>query len=106
MAASPYFFGTRRSLPFGGPGIVEIMLAFVLTRRDVPFAPAAAGVVAHRHFNFWARTPSPWRSSCPSCTASNGRCALARAETPSVDYGTGPSEPGRYPSQEGEGANR
>ena len=44
---------TRRSLPFGGPGIVEIMLAFVLTWFDVPFAPAAAGVVAYRLFNFW-----------------------------------------------------
>lgn len=44
---------SRRSLPFGGPGIVEIMLAFVLTWFDVPFAPAAAGVVAYRLFNFW-----------------------------------------------------
>ena len=44
---------TRRSLPFGGPGVVEIMLAFVLTWFDVPFAPAAAGVVAYRLFNFW-----------------------------------------------------
>ena len=44
---------TRRALPFGGPGIVEIMLAFVLTWFGVPFAPAAAGVVAYRLFNFW-----------------------------------------------------
>ena len=44
---------TRRSLPFGGPGIVEIMLAFVLTWFNVPFAPAAAAVVAYRLFNFW-----------------------------------------------------
>jgi uncharacterized membrane protein YbhN (UPF0104 family) len=29
------------------------MLAFVLTWFDVPVAPAAAGVVAYRLFNFW-----------------------------------------------------
>jgi uncharacterized membrane protein YbhN (UPF0104 family) len=44
---------SRRSLPFGGPGVVELMLAFVLTWFGVPFAPAAAGVVAYRLFNFW-----------------------------------------------------
>jgi uncharacterized membrane protein YbhN (UPF0104 family) len=44
---------TRRALPFGGPGIVEVMMAFVLTWFGVPFAPAAAGVVAYRLFNFW-----------------------------------------------------
>jgi len=44
---------TRRSLPFGGPGVVEILLAWVLTWFHVPFAPAAAGVVAYRLFNFW-----------------------------------------------------
>ncbi len=44
---------TRRSLPFGGPGLVEILLAFVLTWFGVRFAPAAAGVVAYRLFNFW-----------------------------------------------------
>ncbi|HEY7603792.1 MAG TPA: lysylphosphatidylglycerol synthase domain-containing protein [Gaiellaceae bacterium] len=44
---------TRRSLPFGGPGVVEILLAYVLTWFDVAFAAAAAGVVAYRLFNFW-----------------------------------------------------
>jgi uncharacterized membrane protein YbhN (UPF0104 family) len=44
---------TRRSLPFGGPGMVEILLAWVLTWFHVPAAPAAAGVVAYRLFNFW-----------------------------------------------------
>ena len=77
MAASPYFFGTRRSLPFGGPGIVEIMLAFVLTRRDVPFAPAAAGVVAHRHFNFWARTPPRGGRPAPHAPRRTADRALA-----------------------------
>ncbi|HZT46247.1 MAG TPA: lysylphosphatidylglycerol synthase domain-containing protein [Gaiellaceae bacterium] len=44
---------TRRSLPFGGPGLVEVLLAFVLTWFHVPFAAGAAGVVAYRLFNFW-----------------------------------------------------
>src|SRR5581483_10842430 len=44
---------TRRSLPFGGPGVVEILFAYVLTWFHLPFAAAAAGVVAYRIFNFW-----------------------------------------------------
>ena len=44
---------TRRSLPFGGPGVVEILLAYVLTWFHVDFASAAAGVVGYRLFNFW-----------------------------------------------------
>ena len=44
---------TRRSLPLGGPGVVEILLAFVLTWFHVNFADAAAAVVAYRLFNFW-----------------------------------------------------
>jgi uncharacterized membrane protein YbhN (UPF0104 family) len=44
---------TRRSLPLGGPGVVEILLAWALTWFHVQFAPAAAGVVAYRLFNFW-----------------------------------------------------
>jgi uncharacterized membrane protein YbhN (UPF0104 family) len=44
---------TRRSLPLGGPGVVEVMLAWVLTWFDARFASAAAAVVAYRLFNFW-----------------------------------------------------
>jgi len=44
---------TRRSLPFGGPGVVEILLAWVLTWFHLDFAAAAAGVVGYRLFNFW-----------------------------------------------------
>jgi uncharacterized membrane protein YbhN (UPF0104 family) len=44
---------TRRSLPLGGPGVVEVLIAYVLTWFHVAFAPAAAGVVAYRLFNFW-----------------------------------------------------
>ena len=44
---------TRRSLPFGGPGVVEILLAYVLTWFHLRFANAAAGVVGYRLFNLW-----------------------------------------------------
>ncbi len=44
---------TRRALPLGGPGVVEILLAWVLTWFHLRFANAAAGVVAYRLFNFW-----------------------------------------------------
>jgi uncharacterized membrane protein YbhN (UPF0104 family) len=44
---------TRRALPLGGPGLVEILLAWVLTWFHLNFAQAAAGVVAYRIFNFW-----------------------------------------------------
>jgi uncharacterized membrane protein YbhN (UPF0104 family) len=44
---------TRRSLPLGGPGLVELLLAYVLTWFHVSFADAAAAVVAYRLFNFW-----------------------------------------------------
>jgi uncharacterized membrane protein YbhN (UPF0104 family) len=44
---------TRRSLPLGGPGVVEILLAWVLTWFHVPFAAAASGVIAYRLFNLW-----------------------------------------------------
>lgn len=44
---------TRRSLPFGGPGVVEILLAYVLTWFHLDFGAAAAGVVGYRLFNFW-----------------------------------------------------
>ena len=44
---------TRRSLPFGGPGVVEILLVWVLTWFHLDFGAAAAGVVAYRLFNLW-----------------------------------------------------
>jgi uncharacterized membrane protein YbhN (UPF0104 family) len=44
---------TRRSLPLGGPGLVEVLLAYVLTWFHLEFGAAAAGVVAYRLFNFW-----------------------------------------------------
>ena len=44
---------TRRSLPAGGAGVVEIALTFALHWVGLPFVPALLGVVTYRVFNFW-----------------------------------------------------
>jgi len=44
---------TRRSLPAGGAGIVEIALTFALTWVGFPFGRALLGVVVYRLFNLW-----------------------------------------------------
>lgn len=44
---------TRRSLPAGGAGLVEVLMTFALVWVGVPFAPALLGVVTYRLFNFW-----------------------------------------------------
>jgi len=44
---------TRRSLPAGGAGVVEIALTFALTWVGFPFVRALLGVVVYRLFNLW-----------------------------------------------------
>jgi uncharacterized membrane protein YbhN (UPF0104 family) len=44
---------TRRSLPLGGAGVVEVLMTFALVWVGVPIASAALGVVVYRVFNFW-----------------------------------------------------
>jgi uncharacterized membrane protein YbhN (UPF0104 family) len=44
---------TRRSLPAGGAGIVEIALTFALHWMGLPFVRALLGVVVYRLFNLW-----------------------------------------------------
>jgi uncharacterized membrane protein YbhN (UPF0104 family) len=44
---------TRRALPAGGAGIVEIALTFALVGMGVGLAHALLGVVIYRVFNFW-----------------------------------------------------
>lgn len=44
---------TRRALPAGGAGFVEIALTFALVGMGLHFAPALLGVVVYRLFNFW-----------------------------------------------------
>jgi uncharacterized membrane protein YbhN (UPF0104 family) len=44
---------TRRSLPAGGAGVVEIALTFALAWVGFPFVRALLGVVVYRLFNLW-----------------------------------------------------
>ena len=44
---------TRRSLPAGGAGLVEIALTFALHWVGFPFVRALLGVVVYRLFNLW-----------------------------------------------------
>jgi uncharacterized membrane protein YbhN (UPF0104 family) len=44
---------TRRSLPAGGAGVVEVLMTFALIWVGVALAPALLGVVTYRLFNFW-----------------------------------------------------
>ncbi len=44
---------TRRSLPAGGAGLVEVLMTFALVWVGVPLAPALLGVITYRLFNFW-----------------------------------------------------
>jgi uncharacterized membrane protein YbhN (UPF0104 family) len=44
---------TRRSLPGGGAGVVEVLMTFALVWVGLPLAPALLGVCVYRLFNFW-----------------------------------------------------
>ena len=53
LAYSGGYVLTRRSLPAGGAGLVEIALTLALVGMGLRFAPALIGVVIYRLFNFW-----------------------------------------------------
>ena len=53
LAYATGYVATRRSLPWGGAGLVEVMMTFALVWVGVPLAPALLGVVTYRLFNFW-----------------------------------------------------
>jgi uncharacterized membrane protein YbhN (UPF0104 family) len=44
---------TRRALPAGGAGLVEVALTFALVGMGMNFVPALVGVIIYRLFNFW-----------------------------------------------------
>jgi uncharacterized membrane protein YbhN (UPF0104 family) len=44
---------TRRSLPLGGAGTVEVLVSFALAWMGVPLANAVLAVCAYRFFNLW-----------------------------------------------------
>ena len=44
---------SRRGLPWGGAGIVELLMTFALVCVGIPLAPALAGVLLYRLVSFW-----------------------------------------------------
>jgi uncharacterized membrane protein YbhN (UPF0104 family) len=53
LAYSGGYVLTRRSLPAGGAGVVELALTFALVGMGMRVVPALVGVVIYRLFNFW-----------------------------------------------------
>jgi len=53
LAYSGGYVLSRRALPAGGAGVVEIALTLALVGVGVPFAPALVAVLIYRLFNFW-----------------------------------------------------
>jgi uncharacterized membrane protein YbhN (UPF0104 family) len=53
LAYSGVYVLSRRSLPAGGAGIVEVALVFALAGMGAPLAPALLAVLIYRFFNFW-----------------------------------------------------
>ena len=53
VAYATGYIASRRSLPAGGAGIVEVLMTFALVWIGLPLAPALAGVLVYRLFNFW-----------------------------------------------------
>jgi uncharacterized membrane protein YbhN (UPF0104 family) len=53
VAYATGYVASRRSLPAGGAGIVEVLMTFALVWIGLPLAPALAGVLVYRLFNFW-----------------------------------------------------
>jgi hypothetical protein len=53
LAYSGGYVLSRRSLPAGGAGVVEIALTLALVGMGERFTPALIGVVVYRLFNFW-----------------------------------------------------
>jgi hypothetical protein len=53
LAYSGGYVLTRRSLPAGGAGLVEVALTLALVGMGIRFGPALIGVLVYRLFNFW-----------------------------------------------------
>jgi uncharacterized membrane protein YbhN (UPF0104 family) len=53
LAFATGYVASRRSLPAGGAGIVEVLMTFALVWVGIGLAPALAAVLVYRIFNFW-----------------------------------------------------
>jgi uncharacterized membrane protein YbhN (UPF0104 family) len=59
LAYATGYAATRRSLPLGGAGVVEVLMTYALYWVRLPLAPSLAAVTAYRAFNFvLAATPA------------------------------------------------
>jgi uncharacterized membrane protein YbhN (UPF0104 family) len=52
IAYATGYAATRRSLPLGGAGVIEVLMTYALYWVRAPLAPALAAVVVYRAFNF------------------------------------------------------
>lgn len=53
LAYATGYVVSRRSLPLGGAGVVEVLMTFALVWAGLPITPALLGVLAYRLFTFW-----------------------------------------------------
>ena len=53
LAYSGGYVLTRRALPAGGAGVVEVALTVALVGMGMNFTPALLAVLVYRLFNFW-----------------------------------------------------
>ena len=53
LAYSGGYVLTRRALPAGGAGLVEVALTLALVGMGMHSVPALVGVIIYRLFNFW-----------------------------------------------------
>jgi uncharacterized membrane protein YbhN (UPF0104 family) len=80
VAYATGYVASRRSLPAGGAGIVEVLMTFALVWVGLPLAPALAGVLVYRLFNFWLPIV-PALALLPSVTRLRQAHEAERAET-------------------------
>lgn len=71
---------TRRTLPFAGAGIVEVLMPLTLVAAGAPFAGAILGVIAYRIFNLWLPLV-PAAAAVPHLRRRYGRAFQALPDT-------------------------
>ena len=85
LAYSGGYVLTRRALPAGGAGVVEIALTFAIVWTGAPFARTLVAVVIYRLFNFWlpilpALVVDAIDQAAPTTVPTSRARLLARAE--------------------------
>ena len=78
LAYATGYVATRRSLPAGGAGLVEVMMTFALVWVGVPLAPALLGVVTYRALQLLAAGDPGVRRAARGPPDAAGLSAAAR----------------------------